>query len=96
MLTPTEIEKKLKEEKNFLSQHFFVEKIGYFGSFATNTYHLDSDVDILVNLRQGAGWTFFDLKEYLEAKLGQKVDLVTENSIRGAWKEQILQQVKYI
>ena len=96
MVTPEEIEQKLKEIKPFLREEFQVDQIGYFGSFARGDYQEDSDVDTLVQLQRGIGWKFFDLKDYLESVLNRKVDLVTENSLRDKWKRNILSQVKYL
>jgi len=96
MVTPEEIEQKLKEIMPFLRDEFKVDQIGYFGSFARGDYREDSDVDILVQLNSGIGWKFFDLKDYLESVLSRKVDLVTENSLRDKWKNIILSQVKYL
>jgi len=96
MQTPQEIENKLKAVKPYLADEFGIEQIGYFGSFANGNYHEDSDIDILVAFSRKIGWKFFDLKDYLESAIGRKVDLVTERSLRKQWKQDILQQVKYI
>ena len=96
MLSSEEIEQKIKKIKPILENEFLIDQIGYFGSFARGDYREDSDVDILVACKRGIGWKFFDLKDYLESVLGRKVDLVTENSLRKQWKENILSQVKYL
>ena len=96
MLTPKDIQQKLKSIKPRLQADFSVDKIGYFGSFANEDYHDDSDVDVLVSFNGKVGWKFFDLKEYLEQVLQRKVDLVTESSLKRQWKDAILQQVRYI
>lgn len=96
MATLQEIESKLKSIKPYLIDEFGVDQIGYFGSFAKGDYREDSDLDVLVSFRKKIGWKFFDLKEYLEAIIGRKVDLVTERSLRKQWKEAILEQVIYL
>lgn len=96
METPQEIENKLKAIKPYLQDKFGVDQIGYFGSFANGDYRDDSDLDVLVTFGRKVGWKFFDLKDYLEATIGRRVDLVTERSLKKQWKETILQQVKYI
>lgn len=96
METPQEIENKIRTVKPYLQDEFGVDQIGYFGSFATGDYTLDSDVDILVTFSKKVGWKFFDLKEYLESSIGRKIDLVTEGSLKQQWKQAVLQQVKYI
>ncbi|MEM6263535.1 MAG: nucleotidyltransferase family protein [Bacteroidota bacterium] len=96
MNTPAEIENKLKEIKPFLKENFFVSRIGYFGSFANNTYKEASDIDVIVDFNGKVGWKFFDLKDYLETVLERRVDLVTSASLKKQWRQAILQQVRYI
>ena len=96
MQTQQEIENKIKEVKPYLQDEFGIDQIGYFGSYANGNYTFDSDLDVLVSFHRKIGWKFFDLKDYLESVVGRKVDLVTERSLRKQWKQDILQQVKYI
>jgi len=96
MKSIAEIEHKLKEIKPVLFQKFFVEKIGYFGSFSRNEQTKDSDIDILVSLRKPLGWEFFDLQEFLQDELNLKVDLVSEKALKEQLKQVILNSVKYV
>ena len=96
MSTQAEIEAKLKELKPMLSEKYFVERIGYFGSFSRNEQKEDSDVDILVYFRKPLGWDFFDLKELLEKELQRKVDLVSEKALKKQLKQVILNSVRYV
>ena len=91
-----EIADKIKAVKPYLQDEFGVDQIGYFGSFATGNYNAHSDVDMLVTFNRKIGWKFFDLKDYLESVVGRKVDLVTERSLKKQWRQQILQQVRYV
>ena len=96
MKTNIDIENKLKELKPVLFQKYYVNKIGYFGSFSRNEQTEDSDVDILVSFNKPVGWEFFDLQEFLENELKLKVDLVSEKALKAQLKEIILNSVKYI
>ena len=96
MLSPLQIESKLKELKPALKQNFFVEKIGYFGSYSSNEQTATSDLDILVELSKPIGWNFLTLEKFLEAHLNLKIDLVTKNALKQQLREQILKQVKYV
>ena len=96
MKSRTEIENKLKELKPVLIQNYFVDKIGYFGSFSRNEQTNDSDIDILVSFRKPIGWEFFDLLEFLENELKLKVDLVSEKALKKQLKQIILKSVKYV
>ena len=96
MKTNIDIENKLKELKPMLFQKYFVDKIGYFGSYSRNEQKKDSDIDILVSLRKPLGWDFFDLQELLEKELQLKVDLVSDKALKEQLKKIILNSVKYI
>jgi len=96
MVSITTIEKKLAELKPVLFQKYFVERIGYFGSFSRNEQRNNSDLDILVSFKKPIGWEFFDLQEFLEKELNIKVDLVSEKAIKEQLKDKILNTVKYI
>jgi uncharacterized protein len=96
MKTNTDIENKLKELKPILFQKYYVDKIGYFGSFSRNEQTKDSDIDILVSLKQPLGWEFFDLQEFLENELELKVDLVSDKALKEQLKQIILNSVKYV
>lgn len=96
MKTNIEIENKLKELKPILFQKYFVDKIGYFGSYIRNEQNKQSDIDILVSFTKPLGWEFFDLQEYLENQLKIKVDLVSEKALKEQLKHIILNSVKYV
>ncbi|WP_019639214.1 nucleotidyltransferase family protein [Paenibacillus fonticola] len=90
-----EIENKLRTEKQYLKEHFYVEKIGLFGSFARNEQTENSDIDLLVEFSRPVGFEFLDLKDYLESVLGREVDLVTPKAIKPYMKDEILSEVQY-
>lgn len=96
MKTRLEVESELRALKPMLSQNYFVDKIGYFGSYARNEQTVDSDIDILVRFKKPLGWAFFELQELLESKLNLRVDLVTERSLKQALKPKILDSIKYL
>ncbi len=96
MNSRTELENKLKSIKSELSEKFYVDKIGYFGSFLRNKQRDDSDIDIIVDFRKPLGWEFFDLQELLEKELNRKIDLHTSNSLKEQLRESILKQVVYL
>lgn len=67
----------LREQLDYLRQRFYVKKISLFGSFATETATITSDVDLVVEFEQPIGLRFVELCDYLEACLGRKVDVLT-------------------
>ncbi len=64
-----------------------------FGSAARGDARADSDIDVLVDLDPGR--SLFDLGGLLsdlEALLGQPVDVVTANGLRGRIRERVLRE----
>jgi len=96
MKSRIDVEKKLTGLKAVLLQKYFVERIGYFGSYVRDEQKATSDIDIVVSFNKPVGWEFFDLHFFLEHELQLKVDLVTENAIKEQIKNDILKSVKYI
>lgn len=96
VLTQSDIELKLKELKPELVRKFCVNNIGYFGSYAIGKQTEKSDLDLLVEFSEPIGWSFFQLEQLLEKKLGLKIDLVTKSALKERIKDSILNQVKYI
>jgi predicted nucleotidyltransferase len=75
-----EILKTIREHWPRIVQ-FGVKRIGLFGSVARGDSKEGSDVDLLVELERPLGWEIVDLREYLQALLGVKVDLVTRPAV---------------
>jgi predicted nucleotidyltransferase len=96
MLSQRDIECKLTELKPILKEKFFVNRIGYFGSYADGTATETSDLDILVEFTKPLGWDFFDLESLLEKNLQLKIDLVSAKALKSQLKDIILNQVKYV
>jgi uncharacterized protein len=95
MLTRQEIENIIKDNIPYLKQKYGVKKIGLFGSFVRNEETMNSDVDILVEFERSIGWDFFDLQDFLELKLGTKVDLVTPLALKPRMKDKVLKEVVF-
>jgi uncharacterized protein len=96
MNSQIEIENKLKAIKPSLSAKFYVDKIGYFGSFVRNEQTENSDIDIIVSFNKPLGWAFFELQELLEKELSRKVDLGSVKALKEQLKDIILKEVKFI
>ncbi|PIY80711.1 MAG: hypothetical protein COY80_01480 [Candidatus Pacebacteria bacterium CG_4_10_14_0_8_um_filter_42_14] len=68
-----------------------VNKAAVFGSYARGSQTKNSDIDILVELGKKLNlFDFIGLKQELEAKLGNKVDLVQYKTIKPSLKNYIL------
>jgi len=96
MISKNEILTRLKELKPILEKDYAVKKIGLFGSFADNSHHNNSDIDLLVELEKPIGWKFFTLELYLENIFKRKIDLVTINALKDQIRDKILAQIKYV
>ncbi len=58
-----------------------VTRLRLFGSHARDEAGSDSDVDLIVDLAQPMGLRLFSLQDEVAARLGLKVDLVTEAAL---------------
>lgn len=78
-----ELKKIVAEEKDEIRQQYKAEIKAIFGSYARGDFHADSDLDILVDLDAGADLLHLvGLQHFLEDKLGCKVDVVPQRSLR--------------
>ena len=77
----TVILKTIQKEMPTLQQRFGVEKLALFGSFAHDKAVEKSDIDLVVSLAKPLGFAFLELADYLEGKLGRKVDLITATAL---------------
>jgi len=94
MKTLDEIKDILKENREEIAREFKAEIVGIFGSYVRSEQKEGSDVDILVRFKEGA--TLFDfvgLADFLEQKLGMKVDIVSERAVKPELKNAILSEV---
>jgi hypothetical protein len=88
---------KLQENKSYIQQEFGVEKIGLFGSYATNKATQESDIDIFVSCKETKFRTLARLWNYLEALYNKKIDLFREHkNSKGALYEQIKKETIFI
>lgn len=69
----------IRSEKPFLKDEFGVEEIAIFGSYARGEELPESDLDILVKMKDKSLTSYFGLLDFLEAKLNKKIDLVTNH-----------------
>ena len=93
-----DIQAILQEHKNYLAEKFGVIEIAIFGSYARGEQRKDSDVDLIVDFKEG--WKTFDnymnLKFYLEELFGKKVDLVIKSAINPRIKPFIIEEAIYV
>ena len=75
---------------------FDIQRLGIFGSFARNEQNADSDIDLLVKFKNTPTLLqLIKIENDLSIKLGFKVDLITEGSIKNRRiKNQIKQDIR--
>ena len=96
-MTRREIIENLRNLREEASRNYKAEILGIFGSYAREESREGSDLDVLVRFSGGA--SLFDLSgltEYLEEKLGVKVDVLSERAIRSEIRDKILADTVYL
>ncbi len=84
----------LSNQKKSIYKKFGVIDMAVFGSYARNEQKKESDVDIVVKLKQEYKTfdNFIELRFFLEEILGKKVDLVTREAIREELQSKIFSE----
>ena len=78
-------------------KRYDVKRAALFGSFVRGEQREDSDIDILVEFKDGKSLLdLAGLKIELEEALGRKVDILTYNSLHPLLRDKILQEQKVI
>lgn len=88
---------ELSNHLPMLSTMYGVERIGLFGSYASNQQTEESDMDILVEFK-GKHMTFdryMELKLFLEDTFELPVDLVINEDIKPALRPYIMETIMY-
>jgi predicted nucleotidyltransferase len=87
----------LKNLKKEVAKEYSVKKIGVFGSVARDEQTGQSDIDLLVEFSKPVGFiTFMRLENFLSERLGNKVDLVTSDSLKPVIRQDVLSEVIYV
>ncbi|RJX34263.1 MAG: nucleotidyltransferase [Desulfurivibrio sp.] len=87
----------IRNSKPEIVARYGVQRLGLFGSYVREQQRQRSDIDILVSFdREIDLFDFIDLREFLEARLQTKVDLVMETALKPAIGKRILAEVEYV
>jgi len=96
-LTTNEILKFLRAEKTFLNRKFGVVDIGLFGSYATGQSHPDSDIDLIVELKEPRFEWIAGLQVYLENKFNRRIELIRKGSyINPRFIKRVEKEIIYV
>jgi len=87
----------LKNLKKVVAKEYSVKTIGVFGSVARDEQTGQSDIDLLVEFSKPVGFvTLMRLENFLSEQLGNKVDLVTSDSLKPVIRLDVLSEVIYV
>ena len=96
LLSHKDILRLLKAEKAFLRNEFGVITIGLFGSYAKGSQQVDSDIDLLVELREPRFEWIAGLQMYLEKRFDKKIELVRKSdNVNRRFTQRIENEVLY-
>lgn len=88
---------KLVEFKSHFGEKFGIVKLGIFGSVARADNTEDSDIDIVVELKNPNLVTMYELEQQFKSMFNCNVDLVRyRQSLRTLLKTNIEKDVKYV
>ena len=88
------VKKIVTEEKDEIRRQYKAKVKGIFGSHVRGEAHADSDIDLLVDFDEGT--TLFDmigLEQFLEDKLGCKVDVVPRSALRKELRASVFNEM---
>ncbi|WP_031528452.1 nucleotidyltransferase family protein [Dyadobacter crusticola] len=79
-------------------QSFGAERLGIFGSFVRGEQNEGSDIDILVEFKEGKKTfrNYLNLADYLEILLNRKVDLLTWESLASFVQRNVKEEIEYV
>ncbi len=99
MLIQQDILNFLKSKKDEILNEYHLDKIGLFGSFSTNQYTIESDIDLIVEFKpntENISEKKSQLKQLLSDKFQRDVDICREKYIKPYFKSQILKSAIYV
>jgi len=97
-LTKDEVLAKLAALKKPLREHG-LSSLALFGSVVRGAARADSDIDVLIDVAPDARFSLIDLvslKDFLEERLGRKVDVVTKQGLDPAIRDRVLREAEAV
>ncbi len=74
-----------------LCERWQIERLSLFGSVLRDDFGTDSDIDVLVNLRDDAAWSLWDwieMNEEMQQLFGREVDVFDESGLTNPFRRQ--------
>jgi predicted nucleotidyltransferase len=95
-MTKAEILNFLNDKKSFLKEHYQVDTIGLFGSYARDEATDESDIDLVITTPLKSFTNRYNLKKYLENAFKKPVDIGYYDSLRTFIKREIEKEIIYV
>jgi len=99
MLTQHDILSYLSEHKYEFKERFDIVKIGLFGSFGRDTANQTSDIDILIELKEGAQDIYLKKRSFQEVLGGyfqRRIDIAREKYLNDRARKAIKDDLHYV
>jgi predicted nucleotidyltransferase len=99
MVEKKELLEFLKQNKSLLTSQYHLSKIGIFGSFARGEQQAESDIDLIVEFKDGTqdlAHLKSSLKKLLKDEFQKEVDICREKYIKPYYKKRILRDAIFI
>ena len=99
MTTQNDILSYLSTHKDEFSLHFGITKIGLFGSFSRGITQADSDIDILIEVKNGEKDIYRKkqlFRQQLENYFHRKIDIAREKYLSPLARQSIMDNVIYV
>lgn len=95
--TSQQIIKQLQVDRHVLNGKYGVVHIGLFGSFAKGCQNHNSDIDLLVELKEPRFDWIAGLQIYLEKKFNRKIGLIRKgNPANREFEQKVEKEVIYV
>jgi len=89
----------IQQNRHYLKEHFYIKRIGLFGSFVHDEQTEESDIDIIIELEDNTPG-IHELKEELRAFFGEHfqrdVDIAREKYLKSYVNAQINNEAVYV
>jgi uncharacterized protein len=99
MLKKQEVLQFLRDNREYFETQFHVKEMGLFGSFVKGKQTQNSDIDILIELRNNTK-NVYEIKEmmrtYISKKFHRNIDIARKKYLKSYIKKQILDEIEYV
>ena len=84
---------KLRALKSVITEQYKAKNLELFGSYIRGEQAESSDIDILVDFKDGADlFDLIGLAQFLEEKLQRKVDVVSKRALRPELRDEVFKE----